>query len=134
MKRLILAITLATLAIVSLQAQEIDSTFVPDYGIELEGYSETKRFADDTLNLTTEIKFMSPLFQENRVIFFYDVKTYNDTLLVKRNKQYRIELPLNVKISGKYVYEWLNDLYSPQDTAILKGLSEKLYYYDLMNK
>ena len=132
MKRLILAL-IATLAIVSLQAQ--DSTqFIPDYGIELEGYSETKRFATDNLNLTTEIKFMSPLFQENRVIFFYDVKTYNDTLLVKRNKQYRIELPLNVKISGKYVYEWLNDLYSPQDTAILKGLSEKLYYYDLMNK
>ena len=133
MKRLILAISIMVLAAINLQAQ-IDSTFVPDYGIELEGYSETKRFATDTLNLTTEIKFMSPLFQENRVIFFYDVKTYNDTLLVKRNKQYRIELPLNVKISGKYVYEWLNDLYSVQDTAILKGLSEKLYYYDLMNK
>ena len=133
MKKLILAIIIFTALATVTQAQ-IDSTFVPDYGIELEGYSETKRFATDTLNLTTEIKFMSPLFQENRVIFFYDVKTYNDTLLVKRNKQYRIELPLNVKISGKYVYEWLNDLYSVQDTAILKGLSEKLYYYDLMNK
>ena len=133
MKRLILATIIFT-ALATVSQAQIDSTFVPNYGIELEGYSETKRFADDTLNLTTEIKFMSPLFQENRVIFFYDVKTYNDTLLVKRNKQHRIELPLNVKISGKYVYEWLNDLYSVQDTAILKGLSEKLYYYDLMNK
>ena len=126
-------LTIVVLATTNLQAQ-IDSTFVPDYGIELEGYSETKRFATDTFYLTTEIKFMSPLFQENRVIFFYDVKTYNDTLLVKYDKQHRIELPLDATVSGKKVYEWLNDLYSPQDTAILKGLSEKLYYYDLMNK
>ena len=132
MKRILFALIIIA-ASATVKAQ--DSTqFVPDYGIELEGFTETKRFANDTIDLTTEIKFMSPLFQQNRVIFFYDVKTYNDTVLVKHNKRHTIELPLNAVVSGKKVYEWLNDLYSVQDTAILKGLSEKLYYYDLMKK
>ena len=53
---------------------------------------------------------------------------------MKEKKDYKIELPLNATVQGKKVYEWLNDLYSPTDTAILKGLAEKLFYYDLMNK
>ena len=131
MKRIFLALIIIA-ASATVKAQ--DTTFVPDYGIELDGFSETKRFAEDTIELTTEIKFMSPLFQKSRVIFFYDVKTYNDTVLVKHNKRHTIELPLDAVVSGKKVYEWLNDLYSVQDTVILKALSEKLYYYDLMKQ
>ena len=132
MKRLILATIILTALATVTQAQ-IDSTFVPDYGIELEGYSETKRFANDTFDLTTDIKFMSPFFEEKRVIFFYDVKTFNDTLLVERDKKKRIELPLNAIIYGKYVYEWIPIIF-PMDTAKVKILAEQLYYYELMNK
>ena len=132
MKKLIFAFILVALA-TTIFAQETEQ-FIPDYGIELEGYSETKRFASDTIDIDTKLKFMSPYFQENRVIFVYKVSEYNDTILVKEKKDYKIELPLNATVQGKKVYEWLNDLYSPTDTAILKGLAEKLFYYDLMNK
>ena len=81
---------LLLLATANLQAQEIDSTFVPDYGIELEGYSETKRFAADTWDLETEIKFMYPKFTEKKVYFFYNIKTYNDSLLVRSKNNYVI--------------------------------------------
>ncbi len=132
MKKLFLTLTIAILAIASYSQ---DTTlFVPNYGIKLERYSEVKMFSSDTLNLSYHIKFMYPKFTEKQVYFFYNVEIYNDSLLVKSKDNYIIELPLNAVVSGKKVYEWLNDLYSVQDTAILKGLAEKLYYYDLMQK
>jgi hypothetical protein len=131
MKKILFTLTIAILAIASF-AQEQE--FVPNYGIELSGYSNTQRFATDTINLNVELKLMSITFRERDVHFIYDVKKYNDSTLVYHNSKEAILLPLNATISGKFVYEWLNDLYSPQDTVIIKGLSEKLYYYDLKNK
>jgi hypothetical protein len=132
MKKLVVLLFIVALATTG-QAQ--DSTqFIPDYGIELEGYSDVKTFVNDTIDLRVEIKFMSPIFQSNEVLFLYDVKTYNDTLLVEHKQNYTIKAPLNATVQGKKVYEWLNLIYSPNDTIVLKVLSEKLYYYDLMNK
>lgn len=132
MKRIILTLTIAILVIVSFGQDT--TVFIPNYGIEIDGYEETQKFKTDTFNLRYDIKFMSPIFEEKKVIFVYDVKSYSDMIMKEHIKNKRIELPLNAIISGKKVYEWLNDLYSVQDTAILKGLSEKLYYYDLMQK
>jgi len=133
MNKLILALIIIAASATASFAQDT-TLFVPNYGIELETYSEIKMFNSDTLNLDYHIKFMYPKFTEKEVYFFYNIKTYNDSLLVRSKNNYVIELPLNAMVSGKKVYEWLNDLYSVQDTAILKGLSEKLYYYDLMQK
>ena len=133
MKRLILATILATLAIVTLKAQ--DSTqFVPDYGMEI--IIDSVQHSDGTLIIKT-VSTQPPRFMTDKVVFYFDIERFNATdsiqmKTIKNEEGVLKQKELNLSTNGKKVYEWLNMLTEPRitppsDTVIITLLGIKVY-------
>ena len=122
MKRLILATIFATLAIVTLKAQ--DSTqFIPDYGIESNYYLRIQKDVSGIDSSLVRYVYMYSVVEKQRIVANYSIEYFDiDTVLLKTKKNQRTELPLNDSIGNKAIRDYWNDIYSPADSLRIKGL------------
>lgn len=135
MKKLTILIAMFTI-VISANAQ--DTTYVPNYGIDIMSYEVEQRMPNDTTIMKHVVRFNSKReIGTKGVVFYYDVKTYNmaDSTLVNHVTQLEVvlrEKELNYVIQGKTVYEWLDLIMTPQDSVIQKVLAEVAYKFKIL--
>lgn len=134
MKRLLLIIAIA---FIGFAATGQDSIYVPDYGIDIMSYEVEQRMPNDTTVMQHIVRFNSKRELGDEVVFYYDVKSINmeDSTVVSHIKQLEVVLgkeELNSTLQGKKVYEWLEQMMTPQDSAIQKALAEIAYKFKVL--
>jgi hypothetical protein len=135
MKRLMILIAMFAF-VISAKAQ--DTTFVPNYGIDIMSYEVEQRMPNDTSTMRYDVRFNSKReIGIKGVAFYYDVKTFNmvDSSLVNHIKQLEVilgEKELNAVVQGKKVHEWLDLMMTPQDTIVQTVIAEIAYKFKVL--